>query len=79
MDSLPVEVVESNLFACAGLPFRLKTAPIDGRGIADLGIMITGSDSAKFCSWGSTNQDFQAFMLVSEATKLQTHSSTAQL
>ena len=79
MDSLPVELMESNLFACAGLRFRLKTAPIDGREIADLSIIVTGSDNAKFCSWGSTVQDFRAFMLHSEATKLQTHSSTPQL
>jgi hypothetical protein len=48
VDSLSVELMESNLSACAGSRFRLKTAPIDGKEIADLGIMITGSDSAKF-------------------------------
>ena len=39
--------MKSNLFACARLRFRLKTAPIDGREIADLGTIITGSDSVK--------------------------------
>ena len=45
-DSL--ELTEAKPFALAGSRFRLKTAPKNGSRVVDLGIIIAGSDRAKF-------------------------------
>ena len=66
-DSL--ELIKANPFACAGLLFRLKMAPINVR-FVDLGIIFTGSDSARFVA-GARLSRIPSFYVTFRATKLQ--------